>query len=422
MGFRVFIILLILLIVDIYVFQGIRFLLQQKSFSTQRIVSWIFWSVTLISFGIIITGQYIDWHTWPKAFRTYAFASIVIVYASKLFVVLFLLVDDVLRLIRWIGNYVNNTFFNSTKETTGEAVRISRYKFLVQAGFVIASIPFLSLIWGMWRGAYNYTVSNVKLKFPNLPPEFNGLRVVQISDIHSGSFNSDQPLQEAVNLIMKQKADLILFTGDLVNDLHTEAKQYSHVFKQLSAPLGVYSVLGNHDYGDYYFRDASQRAAREENLHQLKELQKSFGWKLLLNEHAVIEKNGASIGVVGVENWSSHRSFPKYGDMTKAMEGMPDTTFNILMSHDPSHWNSQVTEQYKNMDLTLSGHTHGFQFGIEIPGIKWSPVQYVYKEWADLYQQGQQYLYVNRGLGFLGYPGRVGIMPEITVFELNSNA
>jgi predicted MPP superfamily phosphohydrolase len=225
-------------------------------------------------------------------------------------------------------------------------------------------------------------------------------------------------LEKAVRMILDQKPDVIFFTGDLVNDLHTEALEFRETLMKLQAPLGVYSILGNHDYGDYYqWHNAEDK---HENLEKLKEFQRSLGWKLLTNEHTYIEKNGQRIGLIGVENWSARLNFRKYGDMKKSTYQMEPADFNILLSHDPSHWKAEILQEYKYIDLTLSGHTHGMQFGIEIPGFKWSPVQYVYKEWADLYSENEQHLYVNRGLGFLGYPGRVGILPEITLFELSN--
>ena len=215
---------------------------------------------------------------------------------------------------------------------------------------------------------------------------------------------------------MAQKPDLILFTGDLVNDRHTEMEDYIDVFSQLKAPMGVYSTLGNHDYGDYVKWDS--KAEKIENLEQLKHVHAKLGWRLLMNEHVILEKGEDKIALLGIENWSAKGNFPKYGKMDLAHPGTETFPFKILMSHDPSHWEAEVQSKYPDIDLMLSGHTHGMQFGVELPGIKWSPVQYMYKQWAGLYEEGKQKLYVNRGFGFIGYPGRVGILPEITVIEL----
>ncbi|MGZ3884494.1 MAG: metallophosphoesterase, partial [Bacteroidia bacterium] len=251
---------------------------------------------------------------------------------------------------------------------------------------------------------------------PNLPEAFDGFKIVQISDIHCGSFLSDAALIKAFDILHKQKPDLILFTGDLVNNIATETHDYIEQYKSLKAPYGVYSVLGNHDYGDYVSWESGE--AKRANLDSLKKIQADCGWKLLMNEHVALEKDGEKIALIGIENWSASNRFPKKGRLDLAYKGAEQYPFKILMSHDPSHWDQQVRKDYPNIDLTLSGHTHGMQFGIEIPGFKWSPVQYLYKQWAGLYKQDNQYLYVNRGLGFLGYPGRLGIWPEITVLEL----
>jgi predicted MPP superfamily phosphohydrolase len=417
MHFRILIVLLILFAIDLYVFQGIKVLVQNRSVSTQRTVSLIYWMVVVFCLGIIILGNIFDWHQWNKAFRTYSFAVIVTVYFSKLFIVLFLLVDDVLRLFRWTGSFISDTFFSSEKRQPGKG--ISRYEFITKLGFVIAAIPFASMVYGMLRGPNRYDIRKLKITSPGLPESFQGLRVLQISDLHVGSFLSPAPLQRAVELILEQKPDLIFFTGDLVNDRYVEAIEHFDTLKKIQAPMGVYSILGNHDYGDYYQWNSA--AEKHENLENLKSFHGKLGWNLLLNKHAYIEKGNDKIGLVGVENWSARASFSRYGNMEEATKDFQPQTFNILLSHDPSHWDAEVNQQYQYVDLTLSGHTHGFQFGVEIPGFKWSPVQYFYKEWADLYTKGKQNLYVNRGLGWIGYPGRVGILPEITVFELNKS-
>jgi predicted MPP superfamily phosphohydrolase len=256
------------------------------------------------------------------------------------------------------------------------------------------------------------------LVLPNLPAAFNGLKIVQLSDIHTGSFVSSEPLEKALRMIQEQNADVIFFTGDLVNNITEEAIPYTEIFKQVKAPLGVYSTLGNHDYGDYVQWPSVE--AKQKNFEDIKNLHAEFGWKLLMNEHIILKKGDAEIAVLGVENWGAAMRFPKYGDLKKAHAGTENFPVKLLLSHDPSHWDAQVRKQYPDIDLTFSGHTHGMQFGIEIPGFRWSPSKYIYKQWADLYQEGKQFLYVNRGLGFLGYPGRVGILPEITVVELHN--
>ncbi len=418
MTFRILLLVVFLFAIDLYVFQGVKVLTQQRAIQTQRTINIIYWSVSVLCLGTIIMGQFFDWHLWPKALRTYSFALIVIIYLSKLFVVVFLLLDDIVRLFRLIFAWFGLKFIS--KETaSNELYSISRLNFIVKTGFILGSIPFFSMIYGMIGGAYNFRVKKVAMRMPKLPVSFSGLKIIQISDIHTGSYMGTNHLSKAVDLIMKENADVIFFTGDLVNDLHTEALEFKEVFKRLKAPMGVFSILGNHDYGDYYrWPDI---ASKEKNFRLLKSFHGEVGWNLLLNEHTYLEKDGQRIGLIGVENFSGHRNFSRYGDMEVATENFEIQPVNILLSHDPSHWDAEITEKYKYVDLMLSGHTHGFQFGIEIPGFKWSPVQYFYKQWADLYEKDNQYLYVNRGLGFLGYPGRVGILPEITVFEINQS-
>ncbi len=414
MSIRILIVAVILFLIDIYVFQGVKLLFQNKSISTQRIVFWMYWSITALSIFTMFLGQWIDWHTWPKALRVYSFAMIFIIYLSKIIVVAFMLLDDVLRLFRFLFGWIALKFSSSPE--VSESFRVSRLDFLVKSGFILSAIPFFSLIYGMVKGAYNYKIHRRDIAFKNLPSQFEGMKVIQISDLHTGSFNTTEHLAKAVELIMNEKPDVIFFTGDLVNDIHTEALPFREVFQKLKAPHGVFSILGNHDYGDYYNWPSIE--SKIENLDKLKEFHGEVGWKLLLNEHTYLEKDGAKIGLIGVENYSGKKNFSRYGDMKKATENYQVQGVNILLSHDPSHWNTQITSEYQYVDLTLSGHTHGMQFGIEIPGFKWSPVQYMYKQWADLYEQEHQKLYVNRGLGFLGYPGRVGILPEISVFNL----
>jgi uncharacterized protein len=414
MSIRILIFAAILFLIDIYVFQGVKLLIQNKSVSTQRIVFWIYWSVTALTIFTIFLGQWIDWHTWPKALRVYAFAMIFIIYLSKIIVSIFMLLDDVIRLFRLAFGWIALKFSSSPEAS--ESFRVSRLDFLVKTGFILSAIPFFSLIYGMVKGAYNYQIHRLNIAFKDLPDPFHGMKIVQISDLHTGSFNTTEHLAKAVELIMNEKPDVIFFTGDLVNDIHTEALPFKEIFRKLSAPHGVFSILGNHDYGDYY--NWPDIESKIENLDKLKEFHGEVGWKLLLNEHTYLEKDGARIGLIGVENYSGKKNFSRYGDMKKATENYQVQGVNILLSHDPSHWNTQITTEYQYVDLTLSGHTHGMQFGVEIPGFKWSPVQYMYKQWADLYEQEHQKLYVNRGLGFLGYPGRVGILPEISVFNL----
>lgn len=417
---RTIIFLCIAFVIDLYVFQAVRVVTRDMSQQATRIVNMLYWSMTIFTFTIFISGLITDWHSWPKALRTYAFAIVVVFMISKLFILLFLLVDDLTRFVRWGFANLYEKFYDVPYNPSQEGkIVISRSQFLIKAGLFLAAIPFVSLIYGMVKGAYDYQVKRVKIKLNNLPDSFNGYRIVQISDIHTGSFFDTEPLKKAVEIINGLNAHVVFFTGDLVNDRSDEAVPHMETLNKIKAKHGVYSILGNHDYGDYVQWPSQE--AKVKNLDRLKAIHEEMGWKLMLDEHTFLENGADRIGVIGIQNWSSHLRFPKYGSMSKATAGMDYAPVNILLSHDPSHWKSEVLVNYPKVDLMLAGHTHGFQFGVDIPAlkVKWSPVQYVYKEWADLYTEpSKQMLYVNRGLGFLGYPGRVGILPEITVLEL----
>ena len=315
--------------------------------------------------------------------------------------------------MQWVAGKL---FFSKTEgEDLQSGETISRSIFLSWAGMIAGGGLFGTLVYG-FGNKYRYQVKRLRLSYNNLPASFKGLKIVHISDIHSGSFTNKDAVMKGVQKILNEKPDLILFTGDLVNNVADEMEDYIDVFNKLKAPMGVYSTLGNHDYGDYVQWGSAEE--KKANLEKLKETHATLGWRLLMNEHVVLERGNDKIAVIGIENWSDKARFPKYGDLKKAYTGAESYPFKILMSHDPSHWNGEVRKSYTDIDLMLAGHTHGMQFGIEIPGFKWSPVQYVYKEWAGLYEQDAQKLYVNRGYGFIGYPGRVGILPEITVLEL----
>jgi predicted MPP superfamily phosphohydrolase len=337
-----------------------------------------------------------------------------ILFASKLAVVLFLILDDAFRLLKYIVNYL----FKGPDTGTTEAVKITRNDFINKLALIAGAIPLTAFIYGMVRGAYQYQVKRVTLRFPNLPAAFNGYKILQISDLHTGSFTSTHPLEKAVALINKQNADLFFFTGDLVNNIAPEVVPHIPALQKIKAKDGKFSIFGNHDYGDYVTWES--REAKVQNLQTLAKHHAEIGWRLLLNENIVIERDGQKIAVLGVENWSTRMNFPRYGNLARAYSGTEQLPFKVLLSHDPSHWDGEVNPKYPDIDLMLAGHTHGMQFGINLPGLKWSPVQYVYKQWAGLYKKGRQHLYVNTGLGFLGYPGRVGFLPEITVFELRN--
>jgi len=334
-------------------------------------------------------------------------------FLGKLIASVFFLVDDLRRGIQWMAAKL--MFRNTEGEAIQESGKISRSVFLSWLGLGFGGTLFSSLIYG-FSNKYNYEIKRVQLRFSNLPSSFKGLKIVQISDIHSGSFTDLKAVEKGVKEVLSLKPDLILFTGDLVNNTADEMAAYNKVFAKLNAPMGVYSILGNHDYGDYF--NWPNAEAKRKNLEDLISVHKEMGWKLLLDEHVLFEKETDKIALIGIQNWSALKRFPKYGNLEKAYKGTEQIPFKILMSHDPTHWDAEVRPDYGDIDLMLSGHTHGMQFGIEIPWFKWSPVQYVYKQWLGLYEEGDQKLYINSGYGFIGYPGRVGILPEITFLEL----
>lgn len=407
---------IIILIIDLYFYQAVSTILKTASETKRNLVFYIYAGFSLLSVLTVLAPLVIPFQDWPKFFKVYFLAFIAIILFSKIIGSVFILVDDLVRLFRWIASYIIKPSPHEITTLPADVHRISRLKFLNYIALAMAAIPFSSFIYGMVKGAFNYTVHRVKVVLPNLPSDFNGLKIVQISDIHSGSFSSASHVEDAVKLIMEQQADVIFFTGDLVNNEATEMKPFMDVLNKLKAPLGVFSTLGNHDYGDYISWESPE--AKQRNLEDIKNIHAQLGWRLLMNEHVPLTKGNASIALLGVENWGGNLNFPKYGDLKKAHSGTEKYPVKLLLSHDPSHWDKQVRPQYGDIDITFSGHTHGFQMGIEIPGFKWSPSQYIYKEWAGLYKGDNQYIYVNRGLGFLGYPGRIGISPEITVMEL----
>jgi uncharacterized protein len=403
---------IILFLVDMYVFQAVRTVTDSRSLLSRKLIYFFYWGLTALTFVSILLAFY-NRGTSPSNLRTALLIVMLILFVSKLVVVAFLLLDDGARLVKLLAHQL---FKGPGDKFSLQGVHISRNKFLNQLALLAGSLPFVTMVWGMAKGAYSYRVRRVTLQVPHLPKAFDGYRLLHISDLHTGSFRSTSPLFKAVELINQQQADLVLFTGDLVNYISTEVLAHMPALRQIKARTAIYSILGNHDYGDYV--DWKNREAKEENFQNLKEAHRQLGWNLLLNENRIIEKDGEKIAVIGVENWSAKRNFPKYGNLEQAFAGTQGTPFKILLSHDPSHWDGQVNTEFPDIDLTLSGHTHGMQFGVNLPGFKWSPVQYVYDQWAGLYQKGQQYLYVNTGLGFLGYPGRVGFLPEISVIEL----
>lgn len=390
----------IFLFLEVYIYQAIKTLTDNFWIRTG------YWVVSLIIYGIF---AYEVTHI-NRADRTTTRAQIMIslflvFILPKIFIVLFLLIDDIVR----TGGYL----IGLAKPT--ENFFPERRKFLSLAGLGLGGVLSALFIDGITFGKYRHKVRRVRMNFTNLPKSFKGYKIVQISDVHSGSFSDPNKLEHAINLINEQNPDLVLFTGDMVNNVAEEFKPFIPLFSKIKAKDGKFAVLGNHDYGDYV--DWESASAKKQNLETLIDYERQAGFDMLRNEHRIIEKNGEKLYILGVENWGL-KPFPQFGRLDDALKDVPESAPKILMSHDPTHFDYVVKKHPGNIHLTLSGHTHGMQFGLDLKNIKWSPVQYRYPKWADLYESEGKMLYVNRGFGVLGYPGRVGVLPEITLFEL----
>ena len=404
------------LVIEYYSFIAIRNVLRQANSSLQGWVLLVYMILSLAILWSLYAFPHYGRSTWPSASLKYLVNILVVLFIGKLLVGVIMLAVDILMIIPNLASFLFS-FKNHPLGVPPEGSRfISRFTFISQTALLIGGVLSAGLVYGI-SNRYRYQLIRMKVSLKNLPDEFKGLRIVQISDIHCGSLDDPAAVAKGVESIMKEKPDLIIFTGDLVNERAQEVVPFLNIFNQLKAPMGVYSVLGNHDYGDYVSWPSEK--VKSENLETLKQYHADMGWRLLLNEHVLLKRNNRQIALIGIENWGAGR-FAKYGNTKKAVAGLEgaDIPLKILLSHDPSHWEAEVRKDYQDINLTFSGHTHGMQFGIEIPGFKWSPVQYIYKQWAGLYQEENQYLYVNRGYGFIGYQGRLGVLPEITLVEL----
>ncbi len=411
LNFAVF--LAILVLIDVYAWKGISTALGSVSATTRRWVRWIYWaeSIGMIALLIWMSISIQD----LRANRNYSFvfslaALLILFLLPKVVIVIFHGVEDLLQGLRWL-------WFTIAPGAHADGEPISRLRFVSQLGLALAAIPFGAVLYGVTKGRRNFRVQHQIIRSPKLPAAFDGLRIVQISDMHLGSFPSGTDIvRTGVNLINEQDPDLILFTGDMVNDYSEEAEPWLETLKDMKARIGKFSILGNHDYSDY--ANWPDPVAKRANLEKLKEHHRTLGFRLMLDEHLPVEKDGERFTLIGVQNWGVR--FQQYGDLKRAIAGTDKSQFRVLMSHDPTHWEAQVQEE--GIDLTLSGHTHGAQFGITIAGQTYSPAQWVYKQWAGHYEQDGMHLYVNRGFGFIGFPGRVGMPPEITVLELRRTA
>jgi predicted MPP superfamily phosphohydrolase len=392
------------LFIEFYSYQAFRTLIKLR---------WVLISYQVISLLLLLFIVYsftqFDRSVGQTKQTMFTMGLMLLVYVPKIVLTLIMFGEDIFRIGASLLNYF---MYNAPRKE----MMPDRRKFISQIALGLAAVPFLSLIYGIFEGKYNFKVIKQTVFFPDLPDAFDGFRITQISDVHSGSFDNPEKINYAIDLINEQEADMILFTGDIVNTHAKEMHPWLETFNRIKEyKYGKFSILGNHDYGEYVTWPSEKQ--KEENFQEIKSLYGKIGFKLMLNEHTYIQKGGDKIALIGVENWGVN--FKKAGDLNKASENVHQDDFKVLMSHDPSHWEAEIKEHPKNFHLTLSGHTHGMQFGIEIPGyFKWSLAQYIYKQWAGLYENVGKYVYVNRGFGFHAYPGRVGIMPEITVIEL----
>lgn len=406
-----FLVVIFLVWLDFYAYQATKVLLGKLNPRTKLIVRYAYLAQAVIMLLMVFFLWLIQSGTTNFMFLlSFIFMS----YSAKLLAVLFVFFDDIRRVLKW--------FFQGRKKRYEKRVasgqKMPRSKFLARSAVVVATLPVVTMSFGIVKGAYDYRVRRRRVFLPNLPKAFEGIKVAQLSDIHSGSFFDKTAVEGGIDLLLNEKPDLIFFTGDLVNNETKEVSQYIDLFSRVKADLGVYSTLGNHDYGDY--KAWSSMSAKKQNLEDMIKVHERMGWKLMMDENEAIKIGTDQISVIGVQNWGAGR-FAKYGNLAKAASHA-EGDVKLLLSHDPSHWDAQVRTQQTDIDLMFAGHTHGMQLGVEIGDWRWSPSQYMYKQWADLYTEDNQHLYVNRGFGFLGFPGRIGIYPEITILELTSKS
>jgi predicted MPP superfamily phosphohydrolase len=417
--FSLVIFLFVVVFVEWYVLQALRHAEGVFSPGIRKTVVAILWALTLGSIGSILLMVLVPAVRDAGTLRNFLISLIFVNVTVKLFITVFLFIDDFVRLIRWIGS-----LFTQTTPVTGNTApgnnlpAIPRSEFLVKTAVIAGSLPIIGVGYGIIVGAHDYRIRRVTLNLPSLPKSFDGIRIGQLSDIHSGSFFNKTAVRGGVDMLMREKADVVFFTGDLVNNVATEVEDYISIFAKVKAPLGVYSTLGNHDYGDYVSWPSIQ--AKKQNVLNVVAAHKQMGWDILMNENRFLTQSNDKLAIIGIENYGAKGNFGKYGKLAPAYAGTEEAPVKLLLSHDPSHWDAQVRPDFPDIDVMFAGHTHGMQFGVEVGNIKWSPVQYMYEQWAGLYQKGSQYLYVNRGFGYIGFPGRVGMPPEITLFTLKS--
>jgi len=399
--------------IELYAFQAFRTVAANWSAWPRKITYILYWSVIVLGITFSLIRMSGNFDILPKELKAWGAGVFISALFCKLIIVLFMLGDDGIRFAKWISIKVSGTRLSEADITSSP---LSRSKFISTAAILTAGIPFYFSMKGIFIDALNFKLRTVKIPLKNLPKSFEGFKIAQISDIHSGSLNDRNKVKNGIKMLNDLNADIIFFTGDLVNDIASEVLVFKELFGSLKAKHGVKSITGNHDYGDYV--TWKSKAEKQKNLDDLIQHHKDMGWDILMNEHRFIEHADGKIAIIGVENYGESLRFPKYGKMDEAYPGVEDADVKLLLSHDPSHWDGQIRKEYPEIDVMFAGHTHGFQMGIENKYFKWSPSKFVYKQWAGLYQEGKQFLYVNRGFGFLGYPGRIGILPEVTLIEL----
>lgn len=404
----------LMVLIDIHVYTAVFRTTRKLSPFLRRFVRIGMWTVTALSMIALIWYSNADPYYKSISIRQWVVTSVLIIYASKLLTVFFILIDDIQVGVRLMIRFLKI----KTQRQKNPGKPITRSEFLDRTAILAGGIPFVSMVTGILHGATDYELHKKTIYLPNLPKAFDGIRIGQLSDIHSGTFFNKTAVKGGVEMLMNEKPDVIFFTGDLVNYGTDEVNDYIGIFDKVRAPLGVFSTTGNHDYGNY--RKWSSVDAKAQNFRDMLLAHRQMGYTLLMNEHRLLEFGEDRLAIIGVENWGvgpSHR-FPKYGKLAEACKNMEDVPVRLLLSHDPSHWDAQIRPEFSNIDITFSGHTHGFQLGVEVGDYRWSPSQYLFRQWAGLYKENNQYLYVNRGFGCIGYPGRIGIAPELTVIEL----
>lgn len=407
---------IIFIAIDFYVFQAIKTVMFEWREEVKKGVSVVFWVFTFVSIVSLFVYHLVDPEKVGNVWRNFMMVMLFVNYFSKIFAVLVLFIDDLIRGGKWLVNqFVDNNSKVDSESPVGKENTITRSDFLTKTAIIAAAVPAVTMGFGILSGAHDYRIRKTIVKLPNLPAAFDGIIIGQLSDIHSGSFFNKTAVKGGVEMFMNEKPDMVFFTGDLVNNTADEVNDYINVFDKVKAPFGVFSTLGNHDYGDYH--NWSSQKAKMQNLEALKKAHQIMGWNLLMNKNHNITLEGDSIAVIGVENWGKG-GFVKHGRLDQAIKGTEEASIKLLLSHDPSHWDAQVRPEFPSIDLMFAGHTHGFQLGIELGDFKWSPSQYIYNQWAGIYREANQYLYVNRGFGYLGFPGRIGILPELTIIEL----